>query len=78
MDSWGPFPKSTFFFWVFPRTFENSCNPEAEADDLEMSISDWGSVDRARTELCRSSHLDPSQADAVVAALSRELVLIQG
>ena len=26
MDSWGPFPKSTFFFWVFPRTFENSCN----------------------------------------------------
>ena len=53
-------------------------NPEAEADDLEMSVSDRGSVDRARTELRWSSRLDPSQADAVVAALSRELVLIQG
>ena len=50
----------------------------AEVDDLRMSVSDKSSVDRARAELRRASRLDPSQADAVVAALTRELVLIQG
>lgn len=53
-------------------------NPEAEVDDLRMSVSDKGSVDSARAELRRASRLDPSQADAVIAALTRELVLIQG
>ena len=53
-------------------------DPEAEIDDLRMSISDKSSVDRALTELRRASRLDPSQADAVIAALTRELVLIQG
>lgn len=51
---------------------------EAEVDDLRMSVSDKGSVDRARAELRRASRLDPSQADAVIEALKRELVLIQG
>lgn len=51
---------------------------EAGADDLRLSVSDKSSVDRARTELYRASRLDPSQADAVIAALTRELVLIQG
>ncbi|KAI9460073.1 hypothetical protein HD554DRAFT_1598622 [Boletus coccyginus] len=50
----------------------------AEVDDLRMSVSDKSSVDRARAELRQASRLDPSQADAVIAALSRELVLIQG
>ena len=51
---------------------------EAGVDDLRMSVSDKSSVDCARAELRRASRLDPSQADAVIAALSRELVLIQG
>lgn len=49
-----------------------------EEDDLRMSVSDKSSVDHARAELRQASRLDPSQADAVIAALSRELVLIQG
>ncbi|KAI9456882.1 hypothetical protein HD554DRAFT_1839076 [Boletus coccyginus] len=49
-----------------------------EVDDLRMNVADKGSVDHARAELRRASRLDPSQADAVIAALSRELVLIQG
>ncbi|KAG9309778.1 hypothetical protein JVU11DRAFT_10152 [Chiua virens] len=53
-------------------------NPEAEVDELRMSVSDQSSIDRAQAELCRASRLDPSQADAVIAALTRELVLIQG
>ncbi|KAH0839427.1 hypothetical protein J3R83DRAFT_202 [Lanmaoa asiatica] len=53
-------------------------NQEAEVDDLPLSVSDKNSVDRARAELHRASRLDPSQADAVIAALTRELVLIQG
>jgi hypothetical protein len=51
---------------------------EAEVDDLRMSMSDKSSVHRARAELRRASRLDPSQADSVIAALTRELVLIQG
>lgn len=53
-------------------------NKEAEVDDLRMKVSDKSSVDNARAELRQASRLDPSQADAVIAALTRELVLIQG
>lgn len=53
-------------------------NGEAEVDDLRMSVSDRSSVDRARAELRRASRLDSSQADAVIAALTTEIVLIQG
>ncbi|KAG8218137.1 hypothetical protein J3R82DRAFT_3674 [Butyriboletus roseoflavus] len=45
----------------------------AEVDDLRMNVSDKSSVDRARAELRRASRLDPSQADSVIAALTREL-----
>ncbi|KAG6373948.1 hypothetical protein JVT61DRAFT_6112 [Boletus reticuloceps] len=51
---------------------------EAEVDDLRMNRVDKSSVDHARAELRRASRLDPSQADAIVAALSSELALIQG
>ncbi|KAG9309780.1 hypothetical protein JVU11DRAFT_10154 [Chiua virens] len=53
-------------------------NPEAEVDELRMSVSDQSSIDRAQAEMYRASRLDPSQADAVITALTRELVLIQG
>ena len=70
-------PKYT---WVPGFAFQLSSlfNPEAKVDDLQMSVSDQGSVDCACTELRWSSRLDPSQADTVIATLSRELVLIQG
>ncbi|KAI0056438.1 hypothetical protein BV25DRAFT_1872764 [Artomyces pyxidatus] len=43
-----------------------------------LDVQDIRSVDTARRELLRSSQLDPSQVDAVIDALCRELVLIQG
>lgn len=53
-------------------------NREAEVDDLRMSVTDKSSVDHARAELRRASRLDPSQADALIAALTSEVALIQG
>lgn len=50
---------------------------EAGVQDLKMSVTDPASVDVARQAL-RQSRLDPSQADAIVDALTRELTLIQG
>jgi len=60
--------------------FDLSCLfPEgAEERDLTLSVADPQSVENARVELRRNSRLDPSQADAVVDALTRELALIQG
>ena len=68
------------YMWVPGFAFQllSLFNPEAEVDDLQMSVSDWGSVDHAHTKLHWSSRLDPSQANAVITVLSRELVLIQG
>lgn len=43
-----------------------------------LKTTDEASVYRARLELKRFSILDPSQADAVVDALTREVALIQG
>ncbi|PCH43420.1 nucleoside triphosphate hydrolase protein [Wolfiporia cocos MD-104 SS10] len=52
--------------------------PEAEVGDLTVDVTDATSVATARTMLREHSRLDPSQADAVIEALMRELVLIQG
>ncbi|KAF9227364.1 hypothetical protein BS17DRAFT_747823 [Gyrodon lividus] len=62
-----------------PRfTFQlSSLFPKEAEVDLRLNVSDEVSIQRARTEL-RASRLDPSQADAVVDALTREVALIQG
>lgn len=46
--------------------------------ELSMVVNDRNSVEIARDELKRGSRLDPSQVDAVVSALTREVALIQG
>ncbi|KAI0930201.1 hypothetical protein AcV5_006978 [Taiwanofungus camphoratus] len=53
-------------------------SPETGIEDLRLTVSDPVSIEHAREILRRSSRLDPSQADAVVASLTREVVLIQG
>jgi hypothetical protein len=52
--------------------------PEAGVRTLKMSVTDPVSIDHARQELRRASRLDPSQADAVVDTLLRQISLIQG
>ena len=52
--------------------------PGSEIANLRMSVRDAASVDHARQELRRASRLDPSQADAVVGTLMREVSMIQG
>lgn len=52
--------------------------PEAGIQDLRMSVIDPASIDQARQELRKASRLDPSQADAVVDTLLRQISLIQG
>ncbi|THU97835.1 P-loop containing nucleoside triphosphate hydrolase protein [Dendrothele bispora CBS 962.96] len=51
---------------------------EQRVTNLKLSTSDPESIGIARTELRNRSRLDPSQADAVVDALTKELSLIQG
>ncbi|KAG0698145.1 hypothetical protein DFH29DRAFT_943008 [Suillus ampliporus] len=51
---------------------------KTDVEDLTLSVTDPQSIENARAELRRSSRLDPSQADAVVDALTREMALIQG
>ncbi|KDQ16534.1 hypothetical protein BOTBODRAFT_107034 [Botryobasidium botryosum FD-172 SS1] len=51
---------------------------ESGVNTLPFSTTDVESVLQARTELKRASRLDPSQADAIVDALCREISLIQG
>jgi hypothetical protein len=46
--------------------------------ELTMTVNDQDSVENAKTELKKASRLDPSQVDAVVDALTREVSLIQG
>ncbi len=46
---------------------------EAGVNDLTLSVMDRESVQQARTQLQERSHLDPSQADAVVDVLTREV-----
>lgn len=61
------------FTWQLASLFP----PETGVTDLKMSVSDPDSILIARRELKRS-RLDPSQAEAVVDALCREVTLIQG
>lgn len=51
---------------------------DAGIDDLKLSVTDAESVRTARELLRAESCLDPSQADAVIDALTREVALIQG
>ncbi|KAG1731512.1 uncharacterized protein EDB91DRAFT_1154350 [Suillus paluster] len=51
---------------------------KTDVEDLTLSVTDRQSIENARAELRGSSRLDPSQADAVVDALTREVALIQG
>ncbi|KAF6760156.1 hypothetical protein DFP72DRAFT_1063222 [Ephemerocybe angulata] len=55
---------------LFPR--------EKNVLDMKLSPMDSESVSNAREALRRNSRLDPSQADAVIATLTREVALIQG
>ncbi|KAG6830463.1 hypothetical protein H0H92_000616 [Tricholoma furcatifolium] len=50
---------------------------ESNIDDLKLDVSDPESILHARHQL-KQSRLDPSQAEAVVDALTREVALIQG
>ncbi|KAG8742681.1 hypothetical protein FRC10_001037 [Ceratobasidium sp. 414] len=52
--------------------------PEAGIGSLPLMTTSLDSIARARAELTRASRLDPSQAEAVVDSLTREVCLIQG
>ncbi|GJE94480.1 P-loop containing nucleoside triphosphate hydrolase protein [Phanerochaete sordida] len=51
---------------------------ESGVETLRLTATDSDSVELARTELRSRSSLDPSQADAIIDALTREVSLIQG
>ncbi|EUC58484.1 NFX1-type zinc finger protein, partial [Rhizoctonia solani AG-3 Rhs1AP] len=52
--------------------------PAAGVASLRLTTRDPDSVANARTRLIQDSRLDPSQAEAVIHALTREVALIQG
>ena len=52
--------------------------PEGTVDSLKLIPSDPRSIEGAREQLRQSTQLDPSQADSVIDALTREVALIQG
>lgn len=52
-------------------------NPDEE-DSITLRTDDQASVAAVRKELMERSRLDPSQVDAVIDTLSREVALIQG
>ena len=57
----------------------SSLFPTAEGvENLELCVTDEESIRVAREELRTRSRLDPSQGDAVIDALTREVALIQG
>ncbi|KAG8790256.1 hypothetical protein FRC12_012372 [Ceratobasidium sp. 428] len=51
---------------------------EANVQSLALTTTNPDSITRARAELIRASRLDPSQAEAVIDSLTREVCLIQG
>ncbi|KAJ1300335.1 hypothetical protein OPQ81_005156 [Rhizoctonia solani] len=53
-------------------------NEDLNVQTLALKPNDSLSIDWARQELTRASRLDPSQADAVVDSLTREVCLVQG
>ena len=54
------------------------CLARSDLNIPNLNVSDETSVALARQHLVRSSELDPSQADALIGALTREVSLIQG
>ena len=50
----------------------------AGVHDLKLNVTSVDSVNATRHLLREKSRLDPSQADAVIDALTREVALIQG
>ena len=54
------------------------CRPEEQIASLKLSVSNPISIETARRVLRARSCLDPSQADALVSALTNEVALIQG
>lgn len=52
--------------------------PESYDGDTRFSATDEASVDDARELLRAESRLDPSQADAVMDILTRQVALLQG
>jgi hypothetical protein len=61
-------------------TFDLQCLfKEQPGEDVHLNVTDSSTVDVCRQELREpNSRLDPSQADALVDALTREIALIQG
>ncbi|CAE6483759.1 unnamed protein product, partial [Rhizoctonia solani] len=51
---------------------------ERGVETLRLTTRNSDSIAHAKAELVRASRLDPSQAEAVIHALTREVVLIQG
>ncbi|KAI6040315.1 hypothetical protein EDC04DRAFT_3140449 [Pisolithus marmoratus] len=51
---------------------------DGQVDDLKLNVNSVDSIESARAVLRDQSRLDPSQVDAVIDALTRELALIQG
>ena len=56
----------------------SSLFPEGAVESLKLTATDASSIANARDRLREGSFLDPSQADAVVDVLTREVALIQG
>jgi hypothetical protein len=52
--------------------------PKAGIRSLRLTTRDPDSIANVRNQLIHSSRLDPSQAEAVVSSLTREVALIQG
>ncbi|KAI6157793.1 hypothetical protein BKA82DRAFT_4061548 [Pisolithus tinctorius] len=51
---------------------------EAQVDNLKLNVNSADSIEYARAVLRDQSRLDPSQVDAIIDALTRQLALIQG
>ncbi|KAH7335664.1 hypothetical protein B0J17DRAFT_769497 [Rhizoctonia solani] len=62
----------------FSYELKDLFKPEAGVRSFKLNTRDPESIANARAQLSRSSRLDPSQADAVVDSLTREVALIQG
>lgn len=56
----------------------NSTSEHLDADKLQLSVTDPASVQAVRTRLREDSFLDPSQSDALVDSLVREIAMTQG
>ncbi|KAF8813222.1 P-loop containing nucleoside triphosphate hydrolase protein, partial [Phlegmacium glaucopus] len=62
----------------FQFRLDSLFHEDAGVENLMLSVADPVSIDCARRTLRSKSRLDPSQADAVIDTLTREVALIQG